>query len=111
MKSLELRRISTGGRTFGVLKFDNTPFAVTLELDDLENRPNISCIPAGEYICKRVNSPKFGDTFEVANVPGRTHILFAILDSKHGYNELMALMSHDDEFRLIIVNDYLTDLL
>ncbi len=39
------------------------------------NLPNESCIPEGFYRCHRVNSPRFGNTFEV-DVPGRTHILF-----------------------------------
>ena len=42
----------------------------------LDNKPNISCIPAGNYIIKPVNSPKFGLTYEVCDVKGRTHILF-----------------------------------
>lgn len=37
---------------------------------------NVSSIPAGEYTCRRVNSPKFGNTFEVTGVSGRSHILF-----------------------------------
>lgn len=33
-------------------------------------------IPKGEYLCKRTNSPKFGNTFEITGVEGRDHILF-----------------------------------
>lgn len=47
----------------------------TCEDDDRGNAPNVSCIPPGVYVLKRVRSPKFGETFEIAGVPGRTHVL------------------------------------
>lgn len=62
--------------TFGVLLINNTPFAVTVENPWLNNKSNISCIPSDTYFCKRVNSPKFGNTFEITNVANRSHILF-----------------------------------
>lgn len=46
------------------------------EDDWLNNKPNKSCIPSGQYTCKAVQSPKFGATYEVTKVPGRSHILF-----------------------------------
>ena len=46
------------------------------EDDWLGNKPQISCIPAGKYLCKRKVSPHFGETFEVTGVPGRGDILF-----------------------------------
>ena len=73
--------------TFGVLLQGLVPFVLTIERPWLDNRSNISCIPEGNYSCKRVNSPKFGDTFEVTDVSGRTHILFHkgnISDDSHG---------------------------
>ena len=63
------------------------PFAVTVERPWLDNQKSVSCIPAGQYACQRVQSPKFGDTFEVQNVPNRTAILFHkgnITDDTHG---------------------------
>jgi hypothetical protein len=62
--------------TYGVLIQGYTPFAVTLEDPWRDNEREVSCIPAGTYQCKRVDSPRFGATFEVSNVPGRSHILF-----------------------------------
>ncbi|MEK9207778.1 MAG: DUF5675 family protein [Patescibacteria group bacterium] len=62
--------------TFGVIIQDGIPFALTGELPWLNNLPQKSCIPIGKYICKRVNSPKFGNTFEITGVKGRTNILF-----------------------------------
>ena len=61
--------------TFGVLKLDGKVFCVTLEPEDKDNARNISCIPEGVYRCKRVNSPRYGNTFEITGVPDRTHIL------------------------------------
>lgn len=131
MKSLTLIRVAyTLDGTFGVLISDEIPFVVTLEDPWLENTINISCIPEGSYRCIRVNSPKFGNTFEVTNVQNRTHILFhkgnteedtlgcilvgekygtlsnkpAILSSGEGYGEFMYKMRDVDEFMLEIVN-------
>lgn len=59
----------------------------TVEEEWQNNLPSISCIPASPpegYICKRVQSPKFGNTFEVTNVPGRSHILFHALNTEEG---------------------------
>ena len=73
--------------TFGVLLDRNIPFCVTLERPWLENRRNVSCIPSGTYTCERTLSPKFGETFKVLNVPGRSHILFHkgnLSDDTHG---------------------------
>ncbi|MCR4288580.1 MAG: DUF5675 family protein [Deltaproteobacteria bacterium] len=120
MKTLKLIRIaSDNDGTYGVLVDGLTPFAVTLERQWLDNAPNISCIPNGTYTCKRVNSPRFGETFEVMDVPNRSHILFhkgntenatqgcilvgeqfeslhdktAVLQSQHGYAEFMNRLS------------------
>ena len=83
MKKLILQRISyfsVGPHrgTSGVL-VDSTglvPFCVTLELPWRSNKPNVSCIPAQEYLCKKTDSPRFGETYEVTDVFQRTHILF-----------------------------------
>ena len=84
MKLITLVRVASSDKgTFGVLLVDqHIPFAVTLELPWKNNQQNISCIPADDYICVPVDSPKFGQTYEITNVPGRSHILF------HGGNEL-----------------------
>lgn len=72
--------------TFGVLLINGFPVCVTLELPWKDNHPQTSCIPAGKYLCKRVNSPHHGDTFEITAVPGRSHILF------HGANTVADLL-------------------
>lgn len=82
-----LRIAHTDTATYGVLISGDTPFAVTLERAWNNNLKGVSCIPVGTYLCKRVNSPKFGNTFEVTGVPGRDAILFHkgnIHDDSHG---------------------------
>jgi hypothetical protein len=78
MKIFRLIRISQIAEgTFGVLlNDDNIPFALTLERIWADNEVGKSCIPWGNYICARVQSPKFGNTFQVLDVPGRSEILF-----------------------------------
>ncbi|MGL4296253.1 MAG: DUF5675 family protein [Aestuariivirga sp.] len=74
---LELLRVGSSRRgTFGVVRHGAVPFVLTLERPWLDNQAGVSCIPAGRYRCRRVRSPKFGITFEVCDVPGRSHILF-----------------------------------
>ncbi len=75
---IELLRVEEDDRygTFGILRIAKQLFCVTLEPSDRLNAPNISSIPAQQYICRRVNSPKFGQTFEITNIPGRSHVLF-----------------------------------
>ena len=133
MSKLNLYRISTNDPvgTFGVLKWSDrpAPFAVTCEDAWLNNQAWVSCIPEGDYICRRVDSPKFGDTFQVMDVPGRTHILFhkgnthhntngcilvgesfshldglpSIAHSGQGYGEFMGRLQGIDEFELNIM--------
>ena len=74
---LQIKRICyTDQGVFGVLVKDDFPVCLTLELPDRDNQKNISCIPEGNYLCKRVQSPSHGNTFEVCHVPHRSHILF-----------------------------------
>lgn len=73
--------------TFGVLLDGGIPFCLTIERPWRDNKRNISCIPTGVYRCRRVASPKFGDTFKIMNVPGRSHILFHkgnLMEDTHG---------------------------
>lgn len=118
--------------TYGVLIQGDIPFAVTLEDPWKDNARNVSCIPAGDYYCKRVKSPKFGNTFEVSGVPGRTAILFhkgnleddtqgcilvgesfnpvlgrpGITASKEGFAEFLKLTSMTNHFMLSITEAF-----
>ncbi|WP_243544759.1 DUF5675 family protein [Pseudodesulfovibrio tunisiensis] len=70
--------------TFGVLLLDGQTFCVTLE-PPRQRKGGGQCIPEGEYACCRTASPRFGNTFEITDVPGREHILLhpgnTIIDS------------------------------
>jgi len=46
----------------------------TLELPDLDNERNISCIPEGHYVVEPVWSQNFGSIYSVEEVPGRSLI-------------------------------------
>ncbi len=88
MKNLTLFRFSQiPDGTFGVLLDEDIPFCLTVERLWLNNQKGISCIPVGIYYCRRIDSPKFGNTFEVSHVIGRSEILFHkgnIMDNSHG---------------------------
>lgn len=130
MKTVELLRVfkRTDG-TFGILSVDGFPSCLTVERQWLDNHRGISCIPAGHYLCHRVNSPKFGNTFEITNVPGRSEILFhsgnidddshgcvvlgenfepwidgrlSVQSSKIAFSQFMTAMKNQNEFPLLI---------
>lgn len=46
----------------------------TLELAWIGNKPNVSCIPEGVYICKKINSQSLGECIDVTDVTGRSYI-------------------------------------
>jgi len=119
---------NTDKGTFGVLRHDGVPFALTMELPWRDNRHNESCIPLGVYECRRITSPKFGETFELSNVPDRTHILFhkgntladtagciligeefagshaapSLASSARGFREFMALAEGVERLHLVV---------
>ncbi len=83
---LEIIRLETNQQhgSFGMLRFLKELFCNTLEPYKYGNIPNESCIPTGQYLCKRVKSELvkkltrglLDDTFEITGVSGRTKILF-----------------------------------
>lgn len=118
--------------TFGVLTIMAKVFCITLEPPDKENLQSKSSIPAQQYLCQRYSSPKYPDTFQIMNVPGRSHVLFhagniddhtqgcillgqyfgklknnrAILNSGKTFKDFMTLMSGIDKFHLTIKEVY-----
>lgn len=119
--------------TFGVLlRDDGIPFALTLERPWLSNMRGRSCIPEGRYIAKRHLSPKFGWTFWLQDVPGRSEILFhkgnladdthgcilvgesfnpiggidGITASKQGFEEFMSINAGKDEIIVVVEGCY-----
>lgn len=72
-----IRKAHNSLGTKGILEVPGlTTHLFTIENPWLDNKKTDSCIPTGTYICKPVNSPRFGKTIEVTEVPGRSHILF-----------------------------------
>lgn len=77
MKIAELIRLESSAQgMLGVLKINKAVFCFTLEPPDKENKPYVSCVPAGQYICSLVQSPRHGETYEVKEVHERSQILF-----------------------------------
>ena len=78
MRAFTLKRLTDDRLSYpGVLLDENgQKICCTLENPWHDNQVNISCIPEGDYLCKRYGSQKFGNTFQIVGVPGRTGILF-----------------------------------
>lgn len=133
MRQLRLVRVSEyNGATCGVLVIDDSPEFVTLEDAWRDNERLISCIPQGRYKIKLHRSPKFGLTYQVMDVPERSHILFhagnthkdthgcillgmqygrigsesAILASRSAFLKFMDLMGNTPEAQLIVIDAY-----
>jgi len=76
MKELILKRVARNSyATYGVFVLENEPIAVSLELPWRNNSHQVSCIPAGMYICKQRTSEKYGAHYHVMGVAGRDLIL------------------------------------
>ena len=129
-KALLLKRfISNEKGTFGVLSCNRDIITFTAELPWNDNKPGISCIPEGIYLCKRYSSPKHPDTFEVTGVPNRTYILnhvgnipfldslgcilhglqveiigneWSVLTSNDGFNKYMSYLEAEESYQLAI---------
>jgi hypothetical protein len=142
MKQMKMIRVAdTGKATFSVFLDEGIPFAVTLERPWMNNQKSISCIPVGKYRVLRCrkspdygsqDSPRFGNTFQVFNVPGRGNILFhkgniagdthgcitvgesfdpvsqqdGIVQSGKGFAEFLQRTAEIDEFELEIVRAF-----
>jgi hypothetical protein len=126
------RHETSGQGTLGLLMINDVIFCATMERPDLQNAPDISSIPTGQYTCIRVNSGKYGATFEVANVHGRSKIRFhwgnfvdetegcvllgqsfetmhnrrAVSNSKRTFKKFMKTMEDHAVFKLTIVEVY-----
>ncbi len=76
-EKVTLLRTSSGeSGTFGVLLVPEMAALRTIELPEKGNRRNVSCIPTGTYQVSWEYSKKFGHSYKIKNVPGRSHILF-----------------------------------
>ena len=88
MKKVEILRVHQNDKcTTGFVIVNDKPFCFSLELPYRNNEHSISCIPEGVYQCVLKNSPKFGERYEVMNVPNRGDILIHqgnTADDTHG---------------------------
>jgi hypothetical protein len=85
MPQLILTRFCYGDQgTFGRLVLPSGICLFTVERPWLDNRPSISCIPEGRYEMRPRNFFRGGyGTFEIQNVPDRTHILLHVANRPH----------------------------
>jgi len=73
MEVLTIRTWINNDCTIGRLNFQEFN-CLTLELPWLDNKINVSCIPAGVYEASLYNSPKHGRVVLLKDVEGRTFI-------------------------------------
>lgn len=86
-EKIKLLRTYLVGSTVGVLTKEGKEICFTLELPDLENKQQISCIPTGVYEdCYFTEHYKFGLSCVVPDVKGRKGILIhsgnSLIDTK-----------------------------
>lgn len=133
MKHVELIRLEESSQgTLGAIRIDGRLFCACLELPDRGNAANISRIPPGNYICAKTVSPRFGETYEVLDVPQRSHILFhagntdddtqgcillgkywgnlkgerAVLNSGATFRDFLVYMIEEYEFKLTVLEAF-----
>lgn len=70
---MKIKRSYWDDCTIGRLWINNFQ-CFTLELPNLDNQQDISCIPAGDYEYYFRNSPHNGDVLELRNVEDRSYI-------------------------------------
>jgi len=71
-----IRTVTSDQGTEGFLtQLENNFFCRTLELPWRDNKRSVSCIPAGKYVVKIRQSPKYGKIYWVTKVPDRSWIL------------------------------------
>lgn len=117
MKKVKIIRIEQPDGNFGTLLIDGRIICLTLERLWMENKRDISCIPKGRYVCKRYKSNKYGETFKINKVTGRTGIIFhsgnvtdntkgcILLGSTHGnLNGKQAILSSKRAMRVFMAN-------
>lgn len=69
------RTVQNEEATYGVLILNNKPLCDTIERPWLDNHPQTSCIPPGEYEFETYHSPSKGvDVWLLKNVPNREYI-------------------------------------
>ena len=77
MKTVYQYRFETGDNgTFSILVAPDISFSCFMaEPPWKNNQKSISCIPDGEYVVKKRASQKYGFTYHITDVKGRSYIL------------------------------------
>ena len=77
-KIITLKRVChTPYGTFSIVEDEGVPFQLAGELPWKDNRPNVSCVPEGEYPLKRFYSMRFKMwTYKLMDVAGRSDCEF-----------------------------------
>ena len=112
---LTLRRKYLADRTLGDLLTDTGAVLIkTQELPNLDNQPNISCIPEGTYQCDWILSNKLGWVYRLQNTGTRTNIdihsgnftsqILGCIETGDKYGQI------DGEFAILDSKDSLTKL-
>lgn len=101
MKLLLERITDNGTQTIGriyVLDKNNSSLwnCPSLELSWNNNERRESCIPVGKYQVKKHNSPRFGKSFWVQDVPGRSEIL---LHPANYHSDLLGCIAPGSDLR------------
>lgn len=115
MKQARLSRAYLESRTDGVFTFDDISFT-TFERVDNNNQPMVSCIPEGEYLCKKTMMASHGvERYQLQKVKDRSAIFIhvaTLVEQLHGCIgssrkniELMELWANDEDFTLTITSD------
>ena len=116
--------------TLGIMKINKETFCFTLEPPDRVNAPFVSNIPEQQYKCIKYDSTKFGETFKILKVPGRTDVVFhtgnkqndtagciligdwrystknKLINSQVTFRAFMMMLTGFDEFHLTISKCY-----
>lgn len=71
--------------------------AMTMELPELHNQPDVSCIPAGTYRIERDHTGKHR-VYRLLDVPGRTGIEIHVANYVQELNGCIALGKGEDAF-------------
>jgi len=75
MKEAFLSRVATSDQGTKGFLFTEGFQCCSIELPWRNNEQNMSCIPAGSYICNPWQSSRFGNVYHVTDVDGRSYIL------------------------------------
>lgn len=95
------RTVSDDNGTFGTLTMENDDHMVEQLCYTAEPPPTGEhpCIPVGTYDCIPHNTPAHPDTWELANVPGRTAIL--IHDGNRPLKDTLGCILVGDKFGML----------